>query len=160
MNIRFRLRPAKQEDAASVADVFLASRKSFVAHAPLAHTDADVRTWIRTRLIPGNRVTVAEIDDQVVGVMSLSEDAPITWLDHLYIAPGNTRQGIGLALLEQAKQQTTTALRLYVFQASVSARRFYERHGLRAIAFSDGTNNEEHCPDVLYEWIIGDQAIT
>jgi hypothetical protein len=28
---------------------------------------------------------------------------------------------------------------------------FYQRHGFRAASFSDGSVNEESCPDVLYE---------
>jgi hypothetical protein len=43
-------------------------------------------------------------------------------------------------------------VRLYVFQANIRARQFYERHGFSAIDFGDGSLNEERCPDVLYEW--------
>jgi ribosomal protein S18 acetylase RimI-like enzyme len=46
----------------------------------------------------------------------------------------------------------TSPIRLYTFQENDGARRFYERHGFRAIEFGDGSNNEENCPDVLYEW--------
>ena len=42
-------------------------------------------------------------------------------------------------------------IRLYTFQTNAGARRFYERYGFRAIRFTDGRANEEHCPDVLYE---------
>jgi len=37
-------------------------------------------------------------------------------------------------------------------EANQRARAFYERRGFRAIAFGDGSGNEERCPDVLYEW--------
>ena len=40
----------------------------------------------------------------------------------------------------------------WVFQQNARARRFYERHGCRAIEFTDGAFNEEKTPDVLYEW--------
>ncbi|MGE3511045.1 MAG: histone acetyltransferase, partial [Vicinamibacterales bacterium] len=30
---------------------------------------------------------------------------------------------------------------------------FYERHGFVAVAFGDGSGNEERCPDILYEWM-------
>jgi hypothetical protein len=36
-------------------------------------------------------------------------------------------------------------------ELTLEALSFYERHGFRAIAFSDGSANEERCPDVLYE---------
>jgi hypothetical protein len=39
----------------------------------------------------------------------------------------------------------------------VAARRFYERHGLRAVRFTDGTGNEEKTPDALYEWRPGEE---
>jgi ribosomal protein S18 acetylase RimI-like enzyme len=42
-------------------------------------------------------------------------------------------------------------VRLYTFQANHHARTFYERHGFQAVAFSEGLDNEEKCPDVLYE---------
>ena len=32
------------------------------------------------------------------------------------------------------------------------ARHFYEARGFEAIAFGDGSHNEERCPDILYEW--------
>jgi ribosomal protein S18 acetylase RimI-like enzyme len=56
-------------------------------------------------------------------------------------------------LLEQAKALLGSPIRLYTFQANQGARRFYERHGFRAVAFGDGSNSEERCPDVLYEWV-------
>jgi hypothetical protein len=41
---------------------------------------------------------------------------------------------------------------LWTFQANERARRFYERHGLRAAEFGDGSGNEEGVADVRYEW--------
>ena len=37
-------------------------------------------------------------------------------------------------------------------QQNTAARMFYERHGFRVVSLSDGSNNEERCPDVLYEF--------
>jgi ribosomal protein S18 acetylase RimI-like enzyme len=54
-------------------------------------------------------------------------------------------------LLAHAVSTSPTPIRLYTFQENVQARRFYERHGFVAIRFSDGSSNEERCPDVLYE---------
>jgi ribosomal protein S18 acetylase RimI-like enzyme len=44
-------------------------------------------------------------------------------------------------------------VRLYTFQENTGARRFYERHGFKAVKLTDGHDNEENCPDVLYERI-------
>jgi hypothetical protein len=42
---------------------------------------------------------------------------------------------------------------VHLLTEDAAARRFYERHGYIAVAFSDGSGNEERCPDVLYEWV-------
>ena len=43
-------------------------------------------------------------------------------------------------------------IRLYTFQENQRARAFYERRGFNAVKLSDGSGNEEKCPDILYEW--------
>jgi GNAT superfamily N-acetyltransferase len=60
--------------------------------------------------------------------------------------------GIGTQLLELARSQLPPPIRLYTFQCNERARRFYERHGFKLMSFSDGSRNEEKCPDILYEW--------
>jgi GNAT superfamily N-acetyltransferase len=147
------LRSATPADAAAIADVYLASRKAFVAFAPRAHTDAEVREWVAVTLVPAGGTTVAVDDNAVVGMMALSRDAGVGWIDQLYLLPGATGRGIGARLLAQAKTELGAPIRLYTFQANDGARRFYEQHWFAPIAFGDGQDNEERCPDVLYEWI-------
>ena len=54
--------------------------------------------------------------------------------------------------VEGARNEVQLPIRLYTFQCNEAARHFYEHHGFRAIAYSDGSGNEEKCPDILYEW--------
>ncbi len=147
-----QIRSATIADAEAVSEVYLASRKEFLSFAPLVHTDTDVRRWIRGELIPTGRVTVAIQSDKVVGMMALSDHGKVGWIDQLYLHPCAVGRGIGTQLLERAKSAMGTPIRLYTFQANTEARRFHQRHGFQAIAVSDGSGNEEHCPDVLYEW--------
>ena len=149
------IRPATHMDAEQVASVLLASRKAFVAFAPLAHADDDVRRWIANVLIPAGGVTVAVTDDShagVVGMMAVSQHDGVGWIDQLYLHPSSVGRGIGSRFIRSAKESLGSPIRLYTFQENAGARRFYERHGFRATAFSDGADNEEHSPDVLYEW--------
>ena len=53
----------------------------------------------------------------------------------------------------RARALSPLRLELYTFARNEGARRFYEHHGFRAIAF--GQENEEDEPDVLYEWKAG-----
>ena len=145
------LRPAAAAEAGAVAEILLASRQAFLPYAPWAHADAAGPRWRGHVLIPSGGVTVACSDGVIVGVLATSSDAGLGWVDQLYLAPGHVGHGIGSLLLAHALRTLPLPVRLYTFQANHRARRFYEHHGFRAIAFSDGRDNEEGCPDVLYE---------
>ena len=145
------LREALPGDAARVAEIFLSSRKAFGSFAPLAHTDDQVVAWIADTLIPDSRLIVAESGSRLLGMMALSEDQNFGWIDHLYLDPAEVNRGIGSKFIERAKAELRLPIRLQTFQENVAGRRFYERHGFRPIKFTDGADNEERCPDVLYE---------
>ncbi len=148
----FACRAARVGDAEAIATVYLRSRKELVACAPLAHSDEEVREWIHRRLIPAGRTTVALVGGEAVGLLAVSIDADASWIEQLYLLPAWVGQGIGTKLLDLARAELRPPIRLYTFQANERARCFYESRGFRAIAFGDGTGNEEKCPDVLYEW--------
>jgi ribosomal protein S18 acetylase RimI-like enzyme len=136
------------DDAASAADVYLASRLGAGARIPrLAHTADDVRAWFASIVLVEHEVWVAERAGRMVGIMVLRGDS----LDQLYVRPDAQRCGIGSRLLDHAKRRRGR-LRAYTFESNEPARAFYERHGFTPIAYGDGTANEEGAPDVLYEW--------
>lgn len=147
-----QLRAAVDTDAAAVAEVLISARRARMPFAPPVHGDDDVRGWVAQKLLPGGGVTVAELDGRVVGVLALTRHDGAGWIDQLYVAPGQAGGGIGATLLAHARAKLGPPLRLYTFQANVHARSFYERHGFKAIAFGDGSGNEEGLPDILFEW--------
>ncbi|HHX4055980.1 MAG: N-acetyltransferase family protein [Burkholderia contaminans] len=144
------LRRAISDDAAEVAEVYLRSRNTLASYAPLAHSEAAVRDWVANMLVPSGNVTVAVNDNRIVGMAAHVVADGVAWLDQLYVHPEFQRQGVGSALLESVKSQTAGKLQLYTFQMNRDAAAFYERQGFVAIAYSDGSRNEEGCPDVLY----------
>ena len=150
--VRLDLRAATAGDADAVADVYLRARKELVACAPLAHSDEAVRLWVGEHLVPAGRTTVAVAEGRVIGFLTVSSEAGVGWIDQLYLHPGWVGRGIGTRLLEYARRRVPGPLRLYTFQGNERARRFYESRGFTAIAFGDGSLNEEKCPDILYEW--------
>lgn len=147
----FVFRAATVADASAVAEVMITSRRAHQPFAPLAHDEADVRRWVRNTLLPTHRVLLACCDKDVVGFIATHAAGGVAWIDQLHFAPGHTGLGGGSVLLQQALAQLPRPVRLYTFQPNSGARRFYERHGFQAIEFSDGSGNEERCPDVLYE---------
>lgn len=143
------LRRAAAADASAVADVYLASFHA-TYDFPLAHTDDEVRRWIRD-VVVATRETWVAIDGDGGPVVAMMVVGPGE-LDQLYVAPDRLGRGIGRRLLEQAQRSSPVGLALFTFQVNARARRFYERNGFVATWFGDGTANEEGQPDVRYAW--------
>lgn len=141
------LRPARPADAGPIAGVFLASFHATYAF-PLAHSDDEVRDWIRDELVPARETWVAVAGSSVVGFMALAEGT----VDQLYLSPGWWRRGIGTRFVQLAMERYPEGLELHTFQVNAGARAFYERHGFEPAWFGDGSANEEGRPDVRYEW--------
>ncbi|SMC20244.1 Ribosomal protein S18 acetylase RimI [Andreprevotia lacus DSM 23236] len=146
------LRPARPADAQAVASLLIAARRTWLPYAPSPHSDDAVHGWVQHVLLPDGGVSVWEADGQIVGVLATAQDEAGGWIEQLYLLPGHAGQGIGSQLLAHAHATLPRPVQLYTFQQNDGARRFYERHGYQAVQFRDGSDNEEHCPDVLYRW--------
>ncbi|MFD3607656.1 GNAT family N-acetyltransferase [Streptomyces atroolivaceus] len=150
-----RLRAAAAGDAEEITRVFLASRAAALPYLPRVHSDEDTLGWIAHVLLPGTRTWVAEGETGgLLGFASLDGDE----LDQLYLRPDSLRRGIGTLLLERTKEASRGELSLRTFQRNSAARAFYERHGFVAVAYDDGSRNEEKEPDVLYRWTAAGRA--
>ena len=144
------LRAATAADAAAVATLLIDSRLALMPFAPSAHSDEETHRWVAGTLIPGGGVTVATLQGAIVGVVAVQRQGGMGWINQLMVDPQQVKRGIGHALLHHALQQLPRPVQLYTFQANWAARRFYEQQGWRAVAFTDGADNEEQVPDVLY----------
>lgn len=96
-------RTATAADAPAVAELYLASRKTFLPFSTSAHSDEEVRQWMTDVLIPSHRVTVALNGHQPAGLMALSRKVPYGWIDQLYLHPFFVGCGIGSQLLARAQ---------------------------------------------------------
>jgi GNAT superfamily N-acetyltransferase len=126
----------------------MTARRHAMPYLPELHSDEEVRIWTRDTLLVRAEVWVAEVAGRPIGYMALAGGM----LDHLYVAPGHQGVGIGSLLLNKAKALRPTGLQLYAFQRNHRARAFYEAHGFAPVGLSDGADNEEKEPDVLYQW--------
>lgn len=99
-------------------------------------------------LIEVSDVTVALVEDKVVGFMSLQNSD----IQALYLSPEYREFGIGRKLLDSAKSQATD-LGLWTFQANIKARRFYLSNSFIEDKRSDGSGNDEKLPDVHFVWM-------
>jgi chorismate mutase/GNAT superfamily N-acetyltransferase len=132
-----------------MADVHVDCRAANVGSMPaMVHDRETTHRWMRGRLEAGSTGWVAERDDRVVGYAVLTGE----WLDDLFLAPGETGQGVGQALLDVVKSELPDGFCLWVFESNAGARRFYRRHGLVELERTDGSSNEERSPDVRMVW--------
>lgn len=145
------LRSANESDAGSVARILVSSRLEYLPFAQSAHSPEGVRRWVENSLISSGGVVVAQLDGEDVGVLATSTDDGIGWIDQLYMAPGHVNQGGGTQLLNHALGILPRPVHLWTFQENHGAIRFYERHGFKAIRYTNGEDNEERCPDILFE---------
>ncbi|MBR2692404.1 MAG: GNAT family N-acetyltransferase [Aquamicrobium sp.] len=134
------------QDMARVAVVL---RQAFDERLPwLAgiHTPQEDRLFFENHVYASCEVWGA-LDADIVGFIAFREG----WVDQLYVLPGYQNRGIGAVLLGAAKA-TWPTLQLWTFQKNMAARHFYEKHGFTAIRETDGRDNEEREPDILYLW--------
>jgi GNAT superfamily N-acetyltransferase len=139
-------------DARAAADLYLRARAAAAttgAIPPGVHDEDDVRNHFATHVVTDCELWVAEeTPHALAGILVLDGEA----VDHLYVDPERTGHGIGSALLDVAKRERSHGLELWTFQTNTGAQRFYERHGFAVADRTDGRDNEERAPDVLYVW--------
>lgn len=85
--------------------------------------------------------------DAIVGIIAFTSN----WINQLYVLPEVQGRGIGSRLLAIA-QARADHLQLWTFQKNTLACKFYEAKGFVAVKQTDGSENEEKEPDVLYLW--------
>ena len=142
------IRRARQDEAPVVADLYWRARVAAVpAIPPSVHPEDDVHDHFATVVLRQRDTWLAVEGEAVVGFLALEPG----WVDHLYLEPSRTGEGIGTQLLDHAKSVQPEGLDLWAFRSNTGARRFYERHGFVAVAFTEG-DNEEGAPDVRYHW--------
>lgn len=146
------LRAATEEDLASIAELYLATRAAAVPDMPpIARTPEEVRHFVAHWDLGDPRareVWLAEDDLGLAGFAVLKAD----WLDSLYVGPDRQGSGVGSALLDLVKGLRPSGFGLWVFASNAGARGFYHRHGLVELEVTDGSANEERSPDVHMVW--------
>ncbi|MDF1699623.1 MAG: GNAT family N-acetyltransferase [Planctomycetota bacterium] len=113
-----------------------------------SHTLDEAEVYFRDVIVAGNVLHVATVDGRVIGLLALQADL----LDRLYVAIDRQGEGVGSALLEHAREQSPTGLRLFTHQKNERACRFYERHGFTVARYGMSPPPESE-PDVEYRWV-------
>ncbi len=146
---RVEIRPIEQTDIEETVRMWRRSREGVqpALEARMNHSPADDLAFFTHTLLMECNVWIAVADEGPVGLLVMNGDS----VEQLYIEPTEQRKGIGSALLDFAKRESPSRLRLHTHQANTGARTFYEAHGFRAVHFGVSAAPENE-PDVRYEW--------
>jgi GNAT superfamily N-acetyltransferase len=142
-----QVRRAVLGDMAAVARIHRIAFFQSMPHMPVLHTPDDDLTYFSTVVLPGAAIWLSEHSGIPVGFIAFRPG----WVDHLYIHPDHQGCGMGSTLLALA-QSSEPSLRLWTFQCNLRGRSFYEQRGFRIEQATEGANNEERQPDILYCW--------
>jgi GNAT superfamily N-acetyltransferase len=71
---------------------------------------------------------------ELIGVMGLQSVREVDLIRHAYVAPGHQRNGIGAAVLEHLRGQSTRRMLVGTWAAADWAIRFYRRHGFELVS--------------------------
>ena len=141
------LRRATLDDMAALARLRRRTVETSLPFVPHLHTPEEDAWWFAERLYAANQVWLAEAGQGPEGYIAFRAD----FIEHLFVRPESQGAGLGLTLLDKARADADE-LSLWTFQQNLRARRFYERHGFFVVTETDGRDNEEKLPDVLYRW--------
>lgn len=146
---KFIIREYRAQDFDAVTILWRISREKSLPdfQQEKGHFFYQDQDYFRSRVLKDNRVWVVEVDHQPVAFMAMNKD----FVDQLYIHPDYWRRGIGKALLNFAREQSSHHLWLYTLQVNVNARAFYEKNGFLAEKFGVSQPPESE-PDVEYHW--------
>jgi GNAT superfamily N-acetyltransferase len=141
------LRRATLDDMPGLARLHRHTVSVSLPFVPHLHTPQEDACWFAERLFAANEIWLSEAPDGATAYVAFRPD----FIEHLFVRPDVQGGGLGVTLLDKAKAQAAE-LTLWTFQQNHRARRFYERHGFSCVRLTDGADNEEKLPDVLYRW--------
>ncbi len=141
------IREATSADVSTIVDIFHRARAAALPFLPVLHSPAEDLAFFGG-LVDAGAGRVAIEGERVRGFLILGP----TSVEHLYVAPDAWRQGIGRALIEEAKRERPAGLDLWVFRRNEGAVAFYAAHGFSVVERTDGAGNEEGEPDVRMAW--------
>ncbi len=147
MKINAKLRQARTQDMAACAAI-LNEWIDETEWMPRIHSHDEVVRHYEKVVAAERRVFVVAADNKIAGMMALGDDHLVT---ALYVGRGFRRQGVGQLLLNCAKRECDSEVKLWTFQKNEGAQKFYTHEGFVEINRTDG-DNEEGLPDILMEW--------
>lgn len=136
---------ARSLDAGALGKILAATNEQ-MPWLPRVHSSAEEIKYAGD-MIDAGWVRVAHVDEAIVGFIARDGNM----VHALYVLPDIQKQGVGTALLQDAKDHCEE-LRLWSYQANLAATRFYASRGFAEVERTDGSTNDANLPDIQFEW--------
>lgn len=140
------IRQATRSDRSALASIMRAALDG-LGFVPKLHTAGEDAAFMAGLLLSAE-VWVAATSTDTIAFIAVTQG---TNVPTLYVAPAWQAKGIGVALLNAAKQGRSELV-LHCFAQNHIARRFYEANGFSQIARDEVGRNDEGLPDITYRW--------
>jgi GNAT superfamily N-acetyltransferase len=88
---------------------------------------------LRRDIADGVKFWAFEADGEVVGVMGIQPRHDVDLIRHAYVLPQHQRHGVGAALIERLRQESTRRMLVGTWSAASWAIGFYRRHGFELV---------------------------
>lgn len=143
------IRPYEERDETAVVGVWYASGRAVYSFLPdwqsltLERATQAFREIIRPRC----DIWVGVDTERIVAFLAING----SYIDRIYVDPPEWRNGWGTRLIVFAKTLSPHRLELCTHQENDLARKFYEKHGFRAVRFGISPPPES-APDVEFHW--------
>ena len=148
------IRRGGAHDARAAADLYLRAREAALRAGSIpagVHDDDDVRGYFASHIVEACELWVAEHDGALAGILVLDGE----FIDQLYVEPGLHRPRDRQRPAGRRQARAPAGPAAVGLPENTGARRFYERHGFVEVRRTDGRDNEERAPDVLYAYRTG-----
>jgi ribosomal protein S18 acetylase RimI-like enzyme len=138
-----------ESDSRAVVELWHHTKRDAYPYLPLEQGRSleEDSEFFHQKLLPRFDIWVAEREGRLVGFLAICG----SYIDRLYVFTEAQRRGIGTALLRHAMNLSPGGLELHTHEKNLGARRFYEKHGFRAVRFGKSPLPENE-PDVEYHW--------
>jgi GNAT superfamily N-acetyltransferase len=134
-NTPFALRPCRDDEADTVADVINDGASAYRGVIPADRWKEPYMTGeeVRHEVAAGVRFWGAESTGTLVGVMGIQDVKDVTLIRHAYVRTAWRRHGVGTALLLHLRRMARHPVLIGTWADATWAVRFYAKHGFGLI---------------------------
>jgi GNAT superfamily N-acetyltransferase len=130
------IRPCREEDLPTILAIVNRAAGAYRGaippdrwHEPYMHL-----AELRSEIAAGVAFWGFDTEEELVGVMGIQAVRDVDLIRHAYVLPDRQRGGIGAALLEHLRCQTTRRMLVGTWAAAGWAIDFYRRHGFELVS--------------------------